>query len=222
MDRIRILMVDDQALVREGFRRILESHEDLEVVAVAPGGREAVRMALELRPEVVLMDIRMPEIDGIEATRQILAARPSTRIVALTTFDDDAYIMEILKAGAAAYLLKDASEAELIAAIHSVRSGDTVFAPRVAGKIVRLLGAQFARGPAHDPGTEDLIYEPLSPRELDVLRLLAEGRSNQEIADGVNLAEGTVRNMVSRIYGKLGARDRVHAILKARDRGLVP
>lgn len=216
-DRIRLMLVDDQRLMRDGLRTILELEPDLEVVAEAENGRQALDQYTAHHPDVVLMDIRMPEMDGVEATRQLVAGNPDALIIILTTFDDDQYVFEGLRAGALGYLLKDVSGAELAEAIRTVMSGGALIEPSVARKMV----AEFARiAPASKEQAERLV-EPLTEREQEVLRLLAQGLTNREIARRAHLAEGTVKNYVSAILNKIGARDRTQAALRAQDLGLL-
>lgn len=214
---IRILLVDDQRLMREGLRTLFELESDLDVVGEAADGAEALARYEALEPDVVLMDVRMPGMDGVEATRRLKDRWPDARVIILTTFDDDEYVFEGLRAGALGYLLKDVSGHELADAVRQVRGGGALIEPSVARKVV----AEFARiAPvARDP--EDGFAEPLSDREREVLGLLAEGLTNREIAARLYLAEGTVKNYVTSILGKIGARDRTQAALKARELGLL-
>jgi DNA-binding NarL/FixJ family response regulator len=212
----RILLVDDQRLMREGLRTLLELEQDFEIVGEAGDGQAALEACLELKPDLVLMDIRMPVLDGVEATRRIRAQWPEAKIIILTTFDDDANVFEGLRAGALGYLLKDVSGADLARAIRTVMGGGALIEPSVARRVF----AEFARlAPLH-PAREPLA-EPLSERELDVLKLLAEGMSNKEIGQRLSLAEGTVKNYVTNMLQKIGARDRTQAALRARELGLI-
>ena len=217
---IRILLVDDQRLMREGLRTLLELEKDFEIAGEAGDGQAALAAYAELRPDVVLMDIRMPVMDGVEATRRLRVQWPEAKVIILTTFDDDANVFEGLRAGAQGYLLKDLSGQELANALRTVTGGGALIEPSVARKVV----AEFARlSPSPQSATSanaDLI-EPLSERELDVLRLVAQGLSNGEIADRLSLAEGTVKNYVTSILQKIGARDRTQAALRARELGLI-
>jgi DNA-binding NarL/FixJ family response regulator len=216
-EKIRLLLVDDQRLMRDGLRTILELEEDLAVVAEAENGLQAIERYREHQPDVVLMDIRMPEMDGVEATTRLQGEWPDSLIIILTTFDDDKYIFEALRAGALGYLLKDVSGEELAAAIRTVQQGGALIEPSVARKMV----AEFARlTPESYTGPEALI-EPLSEREEEILRLLAQGLSNKEIALRIHLAEGTVKNYISAILAKIGARDRTQAALRAKELGLI-
>ncbi|XVV15821.1 response regulator [Actinoplanes sp. CA-131856] len=209
----RVLIVDDQALFREALAVLLGVVDDLEVAGEAGNGDEALAQVARVRPDVVLMDLRMPVLDGIEATRRIRSAHPATQVIALTTFDDDADVFAALRAGAVGYLLKDVSSERLVEAVRAAHRGESVLQPSVAAKVV----ARFARTPAPPP-----LADPLSDRETEVLRLLADGRSNREIAAALFLAEGTVKNHVTNVLGKIGARDRTQAALRARDLGLIP
>jgi len=212
---IGVLLADDQALVRAGFRMILKAEEGISVVGEATNGAEAVVLAAELEPHVVLMDVRMPELDGIEATRRILEAQPDgPRVLVLTTFSDDEYVYEALRAGASGFLLKDAPEDQLIAGIRIVAQGGSLFAPAVTRKLIE----RFAgRAPAPPPPALD----ELTPRELEVLRLLARGLSNAEIAAEFVVSDHTVKTHVAHVLQKLDLRDRVQAVVVAYETGLV-
>jgi len=212
---IRVLLVDDQSLVRMGFRMVLEAEADLRVVGEASDGREAIARAAELEPDVVLMDVRMPGVDGITATREIIAARPDSRVIVLTTFDLDEYAFGGLRAGASGFLLKDARPAELLGAIRSVAAGDAVVSPRVTKRMLELFGTAL---PA-TTNTRDAT-EPLTPREREILLAIAEGLSNGEIAQRFFLTESTVKTHVGRVLFKLGLRDRIHAVIFAYENGL--
>ncbi|WP_367128499.1 response regulator [Saccharothrix sp. HUAS TT1] len=209
---VRVLVVDDQALFREALAMLLEVQPEVEVVGEAGDGEEAVRRCAELSPDVVLMDLRMPVLDGIAATDRLRVEQPGVRVLALTTFDDDADVFAALRAGALGYLLKDVSSARLVEALVAARRGESVLQPSVAAKLV----ARVARLPQEVPPP----VTPLSERELDVVRLLAEGRSNREIAGRLFLAEGTVKNLVTGVLAKLQVRDRTQAALRARELGL--
>jgi DNA-binding NarL/FixJ family response regulator len=216
---IRILLVDDQALFREGLRTLLSIHPDLEVVGEANNGQEALQLAQTLRPTVVLMDLRMPVLDGVAATRRLHETQPDCRVIVLTTFDDDEYVFEGLRAGAIGYLLKDASSEKLVEAIRAAARGESFLQPSVAAKVV----AEFTRladQPPPRPQEQPLI-EPLTNRELEILALVATGASNKEIAATLFIAEGTVKNHLTNILGKLGVRDRTQAALKAKELGLI-
>jgi DNA-binding NarL/FixJ family response regulator len=214
---IRVLVVDDQALVRGGFLSILEGQDDLEVVGEAADGHEAVEQALRLAPDVVLMDIRMPRLDGIEATRRLLAARKDgVRVLILTTFDHDAYVYEALRAGASGFLLKSAPPRELADAIRTVAAGQALLAPEITRRMIE----EYVRRPPPGSGAPAELAA-LTPRELEVLGLIALGRSNAEIARALFLSEPTVKTHVTRILSKLSLRDRVQAVVFAYECGLV-
>jgi DNA-binding NarL/FixJ family response regulator len=216
-DKIRVLLVDDQRLMREGLRTLLELEPDLQVASEAGDGQAALDAYARLEPDVVLMDVRMPGMDGVEATRRLLERWPGARVVILTTFDDDASVFEGLRAGALGYLLKDVSGQELAEAVRTVAGGGALIEPSVARRVL----AEFARlaPPARPPDTG--LAEPFSEREREVVRLLAAGLSNREIGERLCLAEGTVKNYVTSILQKLGARDRTQAALRAREMGLI-
>jgi DNA-binding NarL/FixJ family response regulator len=212
---IRVLIADDQSLVRAGFRLVLENHPDLEVVGEAANGNQAVHSAGRLAPDVVLMDIRMPELDGIAATRQITARHP-TRVLVLTTYDLDEYVYDALQAGASGFLLKDTPPAQLADGIRAVAGGEALLAPSVTRRLIE----EFARiGSARRARPAEL--DELTARELDVLRLLARGMSNAEIAAALVLGDTTVKTHVAHVLGKLGLRDRVQAVVLAYESGLV-
>ena len=215
---IRVLIADDQAMVRAGFRLILKPHADMEVVGEAADGREAVDAAQRLRPDVVLMDIRMPGLDGIQATRQLLASPASTRarVLILTTFDLDSYVYEALRAGASGFLLKDAPPEQLVAGIRTVASGDALLAPSITR---RLIEDHIRRPPTYPVEGDGL--EALTPREREVLQFLGQGLSNAELAQQLYVSEATVKTHVARVFSKLGLRDRVHAVVFAYETGLV-
>jgi DNA-binding NarL/FixJ family response regulator len=218
----RVLLVDDQALVRVGFRLVLESAADIEVVGEAGDGRTALDQAVALRPDVVVMDVRMPGVNGIDATRNIVEAHPHVRILILTTFDLDEYAFSALRAGASGFLLKDAGPADLVAAVRTVASGDAVVSPRVTRRMLDLFANQLPEAAeAPDPSALHPRLANLTPRELDVLRRIANGRSNAEIAVDLFLSETTVKTHVGRILTKLGVRDRLQAVVLAYDTGLV-
>ncbi|MDO9395760.1 MAG: response regulator transcription factor [Herbiconiux sp.] len=234
--RIRLLLVDDQQLIRLGMRMVLEARGDFEVVGEAGDGREAIAAVERLRPDVVLMDVRMPGLDGIEATRAIVAANPASRIIILTTFDLDEYAFAGLNAGASGFLLKDAEPAELTAAIRAVASGDAAVSPRVTRKLLELFGPQLPSTPdggasAGTPGAAggsaahaapaDPLLATLTEREHEVLVAMAEGLTNSEIAARFFLSESTVKTHVGRVLMKLGLRDRVQAVIYGYSAGLV-
>ncbi len=214
---VRVVIADDQHLVRTGFRMILAAQPDIEVVGEATTGTEAVTITNELHPDVVLMDIRMPELDGIEATRQILAQdhEPQTRVLILTTFDLDEYVYDALRAGASGFLLKDAPAHQLAAGIRTVGEGDALLAPSITRRLIEEFAAP--RKPANSPAG----LSELTPREFDVFRLLATGMTNTEIAAELIVGETTVKTHVTRILMKLGARDRVQAVVIAYETGTV-
>jgi DNA-binding NarL/FixJ family response regulator len=209
---VRVLVVDDQALFREALVTLLGARPEVEVVGEAGDGQQALERAAALQPDVVLMDLHMPVLDGIATTRRLRVEQPGVRVLALTTFDDDEDVFAALRAGALGYLLKDVSSDRLVEAVLSAARGESVLQPSVAAKVV----ARFAQlDDAPRPRSQPLVV-PLSERELDVLRLLADGCSNREIAAALFLAEGTVKNHVTNVLGKLGARDRTQAALRAR------
>jgi DNA-binding NarL/FixJ family response regulator len=215
---VRVLLVDDQALFREALATLLGVRTDIDVVGEAGNGDEALARAAELNPDVVLMDLRMPVLDGIAATRRMRVEQPQVRVIALTTFDDDEEVFAALRAGAVGYLLKDVSSARLVEAVLAAARDESVLQPSVAAKVV----ARIAQLPDPDPQPRPQpLVVPLSDRELDVVRLLSQGRSNREIAAALFLAEGTVKNHVTNVLGKLGARDRTQAALRARALGLL-
>lgn len=212
-----VLIADDQALVRVGLRKILEAAGDVEVVAEAENGDEAVAAAARYRPDLVLMDIRMPVLDGIEATRRIAGAQPSTRVLILTTFGLDSYVYEALQAGASGFMLKDAPPEEIAAAVKVVAGGDALLAPAVTRSVVE----EFARRAPVAPLPEPPALAELTPREREVLDLLTRGCSNPEICDRLVISEATAKTHVARILQKLGLRDRVQAVIYAYESGLV-
>ena len=214
---LRLLLVDDQQLIREGLRTLLEMEKDLSIVGEAADGAAAVQAFEKLSPDVVLMDVRMPRVDGVEATRRIRASHPEARILVLTTFDEDELVFEAIRAGARGYLLKDVSGVDLAAAIRAIAHGEAALQPSVARKVMDA----FARMAQPAQATTEHFVEPLSGRERAVLSLLARGLSNKEIAAQLFLAEGTVKNHVSAILLKIDARDRTQAALKAREMGLL-
>ena len=222
---IRVLLVDDQPLLRMGFRLILEGEDDLCIVGEASDGAEALQQAGELEPDVVLMDVRMPVSDGIEATRAITASGSSARIIILTTFDLDEYAFAGLQAGASAFLLKDVAPAELVSAVRVVASGDAVVAPRITRRLletyVRGTGRTSVAGDRRPRPAGGLLLEGLTPRETEMLEAMAEGLSNAEIARKFFLSEATVKTHVRRILTKLQVRDRVQAVVYAYETGLV-
>jgi DNA-binding NarL/FixJ family response regulator len=210
---IRVLVADDQSMVRAGFRMLLAGEEDIEVVAEASNGLEAVDKTARFAPTVVLMDIRMPELDGLQATRRILAADTAARILILTTFDLDEYVFEALRAGASGFVLKDDSPEQLIAAIRTVADGEALLSPSITKRVIK----KFARMPRPAPPKE---LDDLSERERDVFRLIARGLSNAEIGGELYISETTVKTHVTHILQKLGLRDRVQAVVLAYQTGL--
>jgi len=214
---IRVLLVDDQALFREGLRTLLSVQPGIHVVGEASNGQEALAKTRALCPDVVLMDLRMPVLDGVAATRQLRETCPASRVIVLTTFDDDEYIFDGLRVGAVGYLLKDVSSGTLVEAIHAAARGESVLQPSVAAKVV----AQFARLADQAPRAPAALVEPLSEREREVLRLIAGGKTNREIAAQLFIAEGTVKNHITNILGKLDVHDRTQAAFKAKELGLI-
>ena len=223
MATIRVLLVDDQEIIRQGIATILRYAEGFEVIGQAGDGEEAIREVTRLRPDVVLMDIKMPRMGGIPATRQICEQLPETRVVILTTFEEDDLVFAGIKAGAQGYLLKDASGDALVAALRRVAQGEVQLDPKVANKVLHEFQRLLEKQPSvrrREDG-EKLVLEPLTPREEDVLKLLVEGLSNREIGARLYLTEGTIKNHVSTIIAKLQANDRTHAVVTALRRGLV-
>jgi DNA-binding NarL/FixJ family response regulator len=210
---IRVLVADDQSMVRAGFRMLLSSQEDIEVVAEASNGLEAVEKAARFRPTVVLMDIRMPELDGLQATRRILAADDTARILVLTTFDLDEYVYEALRAGASGFVLKDDPPEQLLAAVRTVADGNALLSPAVTKRVI----SQFTRVPRPAPPPE---LEDLTERELDVFRLVARGLSNAEIGQELYISETTVKTHITHLLQKLNLRDRVQAVVLAYETGV--
>lgn len=218
MNRIKLLLVDDQSLFREGLHILLAQQSDFAIVAEAANGEEALAQARAHRPDVILMDLRMPAMNGIEATRRLVAEGTAARIIVLTTFEEDEEVFDALAAGAAGYLLKASPSERLVNAIRLTASGESFLEPSVTAKVLSRFArlAQTNPRPAPPP-----LIEPLSARELDVLRLLAEGHSNKEIGSALSIAEGTVKNHMTNVLGKLGALDRTQAALRAREMGLI-
>jgi len=214
---IRVLIADDQALVRDGFGMILDAQPDIEVVGGAADGREAIEMTRALRPDVVLMDIRMPEVDGIEATRRLMAdGGAAPRILMLTTFDQNEYVYEAMKAGAGGFLLKDVRREELVNAVRVIAAGDALLAPALTRRLIE----DFVRRPPPGQATPDALAD-LTERETGVLRLMARGMSNAEIAERLVVSEATVKTHVARILSKLGLRDRIQVVVMAYESGFV-
>ena len=217
MKSIRVLIVDDQALFREGVRTILSIQDDIEVIGEASNGEEALRLAVQYQPDVVLMDLRMPIMDGVTATKRLKSTLPDCKVIVLTTFDDEESVFDGLRGGAVGYLLKDVNSEKLYEAIRAAARGEYFLLPSITAKVV----AEFSRlaPPAH---RSDLsLLEPLSNRELEVLRLVATGASNKEIADTLVIAEGTVKNHVTSILNKMSVRARAQAVVKAKEYGLI-
>ena len=216
---IRVLLVDDQALFREGLSILLSIHSDIEIVGEANNGEEALQVAAQTSPDVILMDLRMPVLDGVAATRRLTQTQPDSRVIVLTTFDDDEHIFDGLRAGAVGYLLKDVTSDKLVEAIRATAGGQSFLQPSVAAKVI----SEFARMTSYQPPTTSSqpLVEPLSERELEVLQQVATGASNKEIAAQLFIAEGTVKNHLTNILGKLGVRDRTQAALKANELGLI-
>jgi DNA-binding NarL/FixJ family response regulator len=215
-DPIRILIVDDQGLFREGLRTLLSVQPEFEVISEAGNGEEALQIIGQDQPDIVLMDLRMPGMDGVTATRIVHQSYPDIKIIVLTTFDDDENVFEGLRAGAVGYLLKDVSSVKLFEAIHAAAKGEYFLLPSITAKIVSEL--KRVSQPVSVPQE---IVDPLSARELEILRLVSDGLSNKEIAEKLVIAEGTVKNHLSSILGKLSARDRMQAVLIAKKAGLV-
>ncbi len=212
---IRVLIVDDQELVREGLRMLLDAEDDIEVVGEADDGKDALTEARRLDPDVILMDVRMPELDGIEATTRLVASGSRSRVLMLTTFDLDEYVYRALKAGASGFLLKDVTREQLTHGVRTIASGESLLAPAVTRRLI----ADFCLGP--QPGGIPEATTTLSDRELEVLRLLARGLSNAEIADTLVLSEATVKSHVGQVLAKLNLRDRAQTIVFAYETGLV-
>jgi DNA-binding NarL/FixJ family response regulator len=215
--RVRVLIVDDDALMRAGLRGILSSDDTIDVAGEAVDGRDAIYRTRLLRPDVVLMDVRMPDLDGISATRKLLDAFPDTRVVILTTFEQDDYIFGALRAGASGFLLKRTRPEELVAAVHTIAAGDSLLSPSVTSRVIE----RMARQPGPD-ASHDARLDELTPREREVLELLARGLSNAEIATTLRIEESTVKTHVKRLLSKLRVRDRVQAVIFAHQSGVTP
>jgi len=215
---IKILIVDDQSLFREALKTLLNASADFEIVGDASNGEEALRMVLQHSPDIVLMDLRMPIMDGVEATKRILQIGKSTKVIVLTTFDDDENVFEALRAGAVGYLLKDVSSEKLYEAIKAANQGEYFLLPSITAKVV----SEFSRISKPAPKNQEMFLpDPLSPREIEIIRLVATGASNKEIADKLVISEGTVKNHLSSILSKLSVRDRMQAVLKAKELGII-
>lgn len=214
--KIRVMLVDDQRLMRDGIRTLLELEEAFEIVAEFENGQQAVDTYAQVQPDVVLMDIRMPKLDGVEATKAIRAHHPDAKILVLTTFDEDAYVFDAIRAGAMGYLLKDVSGADLAHAIRTIAAGGVLIGPEVAQKVMQ----QFSNVSKTAVSTAKL-RDPLTDRELEILQLMAHGFSNPQIAKKLHLAEGTIKNYVSTILQKTAARDRTQAVVFAKELGLI-
>lgn len=216
-ETVRVMLADDQRLIREGIASLLSIQPNIEIVGKAVNGADAVTQALDLRPDIILMDIQMPEMNGIEATTQVLSQLSDCKVLMLTTFDDEEYIVKALQAGAVGYLLKDLPAADLAQAVRIAHAGIFQLDPSVAGKLV---GALSSVGSQPQPKRPTQTFD-LSPRELEVLKLLADGATNREIADLLFISVGTVKNHVSSILGQLDLRDRIQAAIFARENGLI-
>lgn len=215
---IRVLLADDQALFREGLDTLLSIHKDIQVIGQANNGQEAVDLALKLHPDVILMDMQMPVMNGISATRRVKQSLSDCRVIVLTTFTDKETIFDALRAGAVGYLLKDVGSAQLADAIRRTARGESILDPSVAAKVV----AEFSRvSSLVTVASSEVLSEPLSEREIELLGLIASGSNNKEIAEILFITEGTVKNHITHILGKLGVRDRTQAALKAKELGLV-
>lgn len=216
-DPIRVLLVDDQELIRVGFRLVLEAEPDISVVGEAGDGAAAIAQAAALRPDVVLMDVRMPGTDGIAATEAIVRQHPEARVVVLTTFDLDEYAFGAIRAGASGFLLKDAQRHDLISAVRAVHRGDAALSPRITRRLLEHLGPQL-----QEPAPETDLAASLTDRERDVFAAIGQGQTNAEIAKSLHLSESTVKTHVGRVLMKLGARDRIHVVILAHRLGMAP
>ena len=215
---IHVLLADDQALFREGLDTLLSVHKDIQVIGQAVNGQDAVDQAMKLRPDVILMDMQMPILNGVGATRRLKQSLPDCRVIILTTFDDKETIFDANRAGAVGYLLKDVGSAQLADSIRRTARGESILDPSVAAKVV----AEFSRVSSMVAATNsEVLPDPLSEREVELLRLIASGASNKEIAESLFITEGTVKNHITHILGKLSVRDRTQAALKAKELGLI-
>lgn len=217
LKKIKLLIVDDQELFREGLLTLLSIQNDFEIVGQSSSGEEAILASTKLFPEVILMDLRMPGIGGVEATKRILQQHPGIKIIALTTFDEDELVFNALHAGAVGYLLKDVSPEKLFEAIRTAFRGEYYLLPSITSKVM----AEFTRIPRVSKLSQENFHENLSRRELEILRMVSTGMSNKEIALSLVIAEGTVKNHLTSIFNKLDARDRMHAVLIAKENGLL-
>ncbi len=222
---IRVLLADDQTLIRQGIRLLLEIEPDIQVVGQASNGNEAIQQAESLRPDVILMDVRMPGMDGVTATRELGARFPEVKVIILTTFEDDETVFEGLKAGARGYLLKDISSEEMAEAVRKVAAGEALIQSRITGKVLaefsRLAMATDRQSSPKTGAVSEALPVPLTEREREVLQALARGLSNREIAEQLVITEGTVKNHVSSLIEKMGVRDRTQAVLKGQELGLI-
>lgn len=216
-NQVKLLIVDDQALFREGLRTLLSVQPDFDVVGEAGNGEEAIRLAANLRPKVILMDLRMPVLDGVSATRRLHEILPECRVIVLTTFDDDELVFDGLRAGAVGYLLKDVNSEKLFEAVRAADRGEYFLLPSITAKVM----AEFARLSKPAPKTMETLLEPLSTREIEILKLVATGASNKEIAETLVIAEGTVKNHLTSIFSKLDVKDRMQAVIKAGEFGII-
>lgn len=214
---IRVLIVDDQSLFREGLITILSVHDEFEVVGEASNGEEALRLAIQLKPQVILMDLRMPIMDGVRATQLISAQAPSCKVIVLTTFDDDESIFDGLRAGAVGYLLKDVASEKLFEAIRASSRGEYFMLPSVTAKVM----AEFSRISQAKPKIDEQLIDALSAREIEILEHIAQGDSNKQIAEKLFIAEGTVKNHVTNILSKLGVKDRAQAVIRSKNLGIL-
>jgi DNA-binding NarL/FixJ family response regulator len=213
METIHVLIADDHSLYREGVRKMLSVAQDIEIVGEATNGEEAITQALDIQPDVILMDLKMPGVNGIEATRRILYASPRIGVLVLTMFETDETVFAAMRAGARGYLLKDLDQEDVIRAVKAVSRGDAIFSPAIAERLIHYFAAL-------KPGTADLVFPELTDREREILHLIAQGHSNSEIAERLLLRTKTVQNHVSNIFSKLQVADRAQAIVRARDAGL--